>query len=566
TSLTLRIELVDWTSDGPQEGLDGVGFAEVQLGFPATREVTELPSRALIASSSTRPIAYEFSRSRARTVSSSREDPETSLSRNFLVPGSTSLQGNVRGSLALDASERVTGPWLGASTYATSRFTRDFSTAGWNATDGNTETSWVSKSGVTRGAQLSFLSASASPGSITQPMTERFSQIRKALLSDGRHTEVVTFDQTSGVGRFSAHTLVPGRWTLTITEVEAEYSTDGRTYLPLARPVAVTEVVADGIAVVSPQLPSRPTTLPVFLNDQEIRLNMNWTGTVERPKYSAAFPITAIDAGPTTFRTSSLVSTGISVDDVALTNAAWNEQDITRSDAIGLSMSGGPTSRRVAFPGCARECWFVFGEGHNRGWSAHLDGVNLGAPRQVNGGFNGWLLPAGTAAGSISLHFEPQRVLTAGLLITAVTVLVLVLVLIHGIRRHRSKNDVVIYASHTRSKPPSTRLAPRTAFVIVGAASVALVSQPVYFLPALALLALVTRQGQAQWSGFISVLWVLSSFGLALLRIVIADPPIRFDWTQETAFVHWHLLAAIAIITISANSPYTNQANSGSRA
>jgi arabinofuranan 3-O-arabinosyltransferase len=567
TQLTLRIELVDWTTDGPQDGLDGVGFAEVQLGFPATREITELPSRALSASSGSRPVAYQFNRSRARTTSSWRRDPEVSLSRLFLVPDTTALQGEVRGSLALDAEERVTAPWLEVTTYATGRFTRDFSTAGWNATDGKDETSWISPGGITRGAQLSFISTSASPGSITQPMTDEFSQIRKAVLSDGRHSEVVTFDRETGVGRFTSDDLNSGRWTLTVTDVDTEYSTDHRTYLPIARPVAISEIRANGVATVSPQLPTSPRTLSVVLNDKEIRLTPRWFGSVNRPRYSAMFPTTDVDGGNATFRTSSLMSTGIGVDDVVLKNEAWNRQEAAASDATGLSMSGGPTSRRIAFPGCARDCWFVFGEGHNPGWTARLDGVDLGAPRQVNGGFNGWPLPAGSQAGSISLEFRPQRWLTAGLLVTAVTVLALTLVIIRAIRRRSIRHEVTVDLPRDRHvSQSSSGFAHRLFFIIGGAVIVALVSQPVYFLPALALLVVATWQRHAQLSRSLSALWVLFSLLVALCRVLIADPPIRFDWPHETGFVHWHLLASIALIAIIANSPSSTRPKSGRRA
>jgi arabinofuranan 3-O-arabinosyltransferase len=567
TQLTLRIELVDWTTDGPQEGLDGVGFAEVQLGFPATREITELPSRALSASSGGRPIAYLFSRSRARTTSLWRVDPEVSLSRNFRIPDTTALQGEVRGSLALDADERVTAPWLGVSTYATGRFTRDFSTAGWKATDGKAETAWVSPGGVTRGAQLSFIVTSATPGSITQPMTDGLSRIQTAVLSDGRHSEVVTFDRETGVGRFTSDDLDSGRWTLTVTDVDTEYSTDGRTYLPTAQPVAISEVRTDGVPAVAPRLPTRPRTLSVFLNDKEIRLTPTWIGTVDRPTYSAAFPSSDVNEGIATFRSSSLMSTGIGVDDVVLKNRAWDQQEGPSSDATGLSMTGGPTSRRIAFPGCARDCWFVFGEGHNPGWTARLDGVDLGAPRQVNGGFNGWPLPAGTQAGSISLEFRPQRWLTTGLLITAVTVLVLTLVIIRAIRRRSIRHEVTVDLPRDRHvSRSSSGFVRRLFFIIGGAVIVALVSQPVYFLPALALLAMAAWQGRAQLSRSIAALWVLFSLLVALCRVLIADRPIRFDWPHESAFVHWHLVASIAIIAIVANSPYTTRAKSGPRA
>jgi len=264
------------------------------------------------------------------------------------------------------------------------------------------------------------------------------------------------------------------------------------------------------------------------------------------------------------FRSSSLLTTGISVDDVVLTNEPWSQREDSSASATRLTMTGGPTSRQISFPGCPRECWFVFGESHNLGWTAHLDGVDLGTPQQVNGGFNGWLLPAGAEAGSITLQFRPQRWLTAGLLITAFTVVAMIIVVMRGTRKRSSGHDVILAAPRSQQKRPSSNHTPSLVFfLIAGAVTVALVSQPVYFIPACMVLALIWRNRNSHWPRFVLVMWSLSGLGLGLLRILITDPPIRFDWTHETAAVHWHLLASTALIAIITNLPSSPSAKSG---
>lgn len=554
--LTLRIDVVDWTSDGPQEGLDGVGFAEVQLGSPATREVTDLPSRALMASSKDRPVAFDFSRVRARASSTWRSDPETSLSRVFVLPGDSFLQGEVHGAVALDANEQTTAPILGVSTFATTRSTRDFSTAGWKATDGLPDTSWVSAPGVTRGAQITFLGTTNTEGTISQPAYGDFSRIKRGLLSDGRHTEVVSFDEETGEGRFTAHTLDSGRWTLTISEVTTTFGTDDRTHLPVADPIAVSEIRGRGVMAVQPRIPTRNTMVPVTLAGEVIRLTPSWSGTIDRPKFLASVPTTAVNRGEVAFETDSLHTTGLSIDDVFLVNDAWSSQETQTFGTTSVSMTGGPTRRTVAFPGCEDDCWFVFSESYNVGWSAKINGVDLGAPKPVNGGFNGWLLPADTKPGSIVLEFTPQKWLTAGLLVTTVTVFVLLVLVLRSMRSTSRTHRVVVGTSRKLLNETSLSQ-PRPSFLVLlaSAALVALVSQPVYFVPAFALLVYARKQNQWAKVRLLVVSWLVFAVGLALARILGADPPIRFDWPKESAFVHWHLIACVALITILAHLP-----------
>ena len=43
--------------------------------------------------------------------------------------------------------------------------------------------------------------------------------------------------------------------------------------------------------------------------------------------------------------------------------------------------------------------WLVLGQGLNHGWHASVDGRDLGAPRAIDGGMNGWLVTDPTDAG-----------------------------------------------------------------------------------------------------------------------------------------------------------------------
>ena len=553
-SLTLRIDLVGWSVNGVQAGLDGVGFAEIDLGFSPTTEETNIPSRALKLSRADRPVAYTFSRLRARVSSTWRMDPEIDLRRIFLVPGDTSVRGELTGSLAFDADERLVAPWLGVTTFASGRFTRDFSTAGWNATDGNETTVWVGAQGVTRGASLSFQMESSSDGVITQPISEQYSLIRRAMLSDGKRTEIVDFDDATGTGHFKASSLRPGRWTLTVTETKTLFSVDQRSNVPASLPIAISDIRSDGLQWIVPSLPSTNTsTLPIALNGKEVRVSLKWRGLPQRPTFTAQIPETLLGRGSATFTSSSLHDAGVAIDEVAIVNHAW--QEVSDTDSRPLTITTGSTTRQASFPGCATECWFVFAESYNRGWSARLGGSDLGEPRSINGGFNGWRIPAGTQPGVITLRFEPQLWLNIGLAVTASTVMCILILLVVNSRRRTSAMVGSVQQPSQMSPRTQSSTPTRTLIAIIsGAVLVAAISQPVYGAPAAAIFSLAVFRRTHVAARIVTLVWLASSFVFGLLRILLSEPPIRFDWPTETAFVHWDLVVCIAIVAVLQNS------------
>lgn len=554
-TIDIRIDLVGWSVNGEQEGLDGVGFAEIDLGLPLTSEETTLPLRALEASPADRPIAYTFTRERARTTSEWRHDPEVDLRRRFLVPGDTTVRGTVTGSLALDADERLAAPTLGVTSFASGRKTRDFSTAGWLATDGDMKTMWVGPPGAASGTTLSFQMDSTASGTIDQPDADEYSRIRRALLSDGRQVEIVQFDAMTGRGSFTARTLRPGRWTLTVTEIEPRTSLDTRTNTPLTLPVAIADIRSAGLRSISPALPTADDgTLPLVLNGEELRLNVAWGGTVNRPRFTAQVPDVSLRSGLASLSSPSLHDTGVVIDELTLVNSEWTRRANLEQPTTPIAVSSGSTEREVAFPGCETECWFVFAESHNRGWSARLDGVDLGEPQPINGGFNGWAIPADTPPGNISLRYEPQRWLSLGLAITALSVLCSLVTLLVGRRQRQNATVATVDRTARPVYRQRTLTTAQTILAVVASAIlVAVAARPVYAIAAVVLFLLASDARRRVWVRRVTATWLMASMSLALLRVLVVNPPIRFDWPTESAFVHWHLLACIMIITILKN-------------
>mgnify|MGYP003336149229 FL=1 len=68
--------------------------------------------------------------------------------------------------------------------------------------------------------------------------------------------------------------------------------------------------------------------------------------------------------------------------------------------------------------GCPNGCWLILGEGYNRGWSASIDGHDLGAPVQVAGGFNGWWLEGSEGSVRVDMEWKPQTPVTIAILLS----------------------------------------------------------------------------------------------------------------------------------------------------
>ena len=80
------------------------------------------------------------------------------------------------------------------------------------------------------------------------------------------------------------------------------------------------------------------------------------------------------------------------------------------------------TTRTATVSNCPAGCWLILGEGFNTGWEAHAGSTNLGAPRQISGGFNGWLLPPSASPVTVTMKWAPQRTMWIGMALAALAV------------------------------------------------------------------------------------------------------------------------------------------------
>jgi arabinofuranan 3-O-arabinosyltransferase len=141
-------------------------------------------------------------------------------------------------------------------------------------------------------------------------------------------------------------------------------------------------------------------------------------------------------------------ATGWRVDRVVL-SAPGKPADVAAAAGGGPAvdlLGSSPTSYHVSVGPSAEQSLLVVGEPYDTRWHASLDGRSLGAPVLADGYALGWWVPAG-AGGTVTVSYDPQRRLTAGVLVSG---LALAAALVVAWRRPR------------RSAVPAGRAAVRT--------------------------------------------------------------------------------------------------------
>ena len=133
---------------------------------------------------------------------------------------------------------------------------------------------------------------------------------------------------------------------------------------------------------------------------------------------STASPVRGSAAGP------------IHVDQLVLVAGPRREA----SDRVPLDV--GTSSRRhltaVADP-ASGPYWLVLSESANDGWHLDVDGAAVLARSTVDGYANGWLVdPSSAAPVAIDLRWTPQRLVWAGMAVSAITAMIALLVLARG--------------------------------------------------------------------------------------------------------------------------------------
>ena len=262
-----------------------------------------------------------------------------------------------------------------------------------------------------------------------------------------------------------------------------------------------------------------------------------------------------LTAGDHVLSTAAGLNAGIDIDRITLTpSAAAPAASASTRNGDRPTVSSTKTTHDgnvVTISGCTAGCWLVNGEGYETGWTATSEGRSLGEPVQVDGGFNGWWLPAGADARSVTLEFGPQRTLDIALLLSALGVLGCIAVTVFARKRTSvwTAAEPQIIGLRGRGAGSAAGLVPAAVVWLLTSALAALVISPQWgaigFVVSGAVLAL-RRRPQLLAVTALAGICIIAARMLWILRHVRPAP----DPTWTFFFESLHRPALLAVILL----------------
>ncbi len=470
--ITSRVELeVAATNVGrlaSYAGIGPVGFAEVGVGDLRLEEVVVVPTAVLSAAGAAaagRELDVVLTRLRHDPRDRWRSDEELALVRRVTLPAARTFRVEGTARLSAAATDAVIAGLVarpvGVTARASSRLAGVPADGGPAAVDGDLTSAWTTAFGSALGAQLDV--------DLGRPTV--LDALDLSVVNDGEHsvpTELVLRDAggdqrivavptppKTAPGarptpvRVSFPPLATARFSMTVATESAVTTVDRRYGDVVTLPVAIAEL---GLPTVSAPLPAtfdtgcRADLLTVDGRPVPLRVH----GSTEDLLARRPLPIEpcgpasaglGLAAGPRLLHAAPGTRTGLDLDRLVLRSAATPAPAAAVGPAPTVSVTGNGRNEitgTVRGDG-TRPFWLVLGQGLNAGWRATLDGHDLGAAQSIDGGMNGWLVPAGVlGAGRFRLWWAPQRWVDASLAVAAAsTVVALLLLLLPRRRRHR---------------------------------------------------------------------------------------------------------------------------------
>jgi hypothetical protein len=463
---TLEVDLTGFAAPfGP------IGLAEVQIPGVHVHEVVQPPTAMLDhlgPALTDAPVAFVFSRLRADPSEPVRSDPELQLRRRVDLPAPVTLQltGTARlrpgtDDARLDRFVGATGPTVRAS----QDLPGDLGARASAALDGSTATAWSTPLvGLDQWWEADL------------PTATTLSALDLEIVADAHHSLPTTIGVSVDGGPVETlrvppltrgplgtarhvHLPLPAKLRgkavrLTFASAHPRTSTDWYTADPVALPIAVAEVHLPGVTPVrtgrTVDTGCRRDLLAIDGTAVPIRITGTSTDALARQgldvRTCTGAPLT-LTAGPHDLLTASGLSTGLDLDRLVLTTAAWRASSAAPS---------GPAAPKVTLTGSGRgrargtvqsdgsPFWLVLDQSANAGW--HLDAKGPGGaarvdgPHPLDGAAVGWLVQP-KAAGAIAVHatWAPQGAVDLALVASVLGVLACLVLLVVAWRRRRTR-------------------------------------------------------------------------------------------------------------------------------
>ncbi len=202
--------------------------------------------------------------------------------------------------------------------------------------------------------------------------------------------------------------------------------------------------------------------------------------------------------------------------------------------------------------------WISFGESHNTGWEASVNGSSLGEPELIDGFANGWRIDPEATSFDVNIRFTPQRRVDVALWLSlAGAILCIVLAAVSRPRQMRPRFDEVPAAMSTyltttyHGTRPSTRTAVGLTVAMALAATLVLGLLAGLFIGALT--ALATRwERTRRWIVLIPPVALGAAAAYVIAWQIRYDVLPGFEWPSE--FRRAHPVAWIAVLVLLADA------------
>ena len=453
TGSVIRI-VVDKTShdQGPLSGQSGIGFAEIHIpGLPAVTHTLMMPTSLLgrVGNAAlTNELRVIMTRARVATTPP-RLDPELTIDRMFELPAGRTF--TIRGTASIQpaASDALLSRLLGiggsgdnhvVSSTSSSRLVGSLTNGAWAAFDGNSATSW--KPGFQTGPNTWLEATTNSQKTISHTditfINDGLHMVPTKLMltADDGAGGMYRFDTNmtiaTGVARGTTQTLrvsfpeMRGRkFRLSVESFDAVTVKDRLTGAKNHPPIAITEMA---IGSLQPQVIAtnfRTGCRSDLISIDGIGVPVALTSTTadalaqRQVSFSRCGNKFSLSAGTHHLQTAFGVETGINIDNISLGSPSVSTIPAVTPIQNLKSRWTSRSTIETQVPKSSAGQYVAVGQSFGPGWTAQLDGVDLGAPLLIDGASMGWLLPSKmSGTQNLVVTWTPQGKVNLALLVS----------------------------------------------------------------------------------------------------------------------------------------------------
>lgn len=540
-SRDVRVVIERTTGSGP------VGFSEV---LPDERTVVEEVTVADGPATAV-PSRYVFTRWRADRFDRNRRDPEDRIVRSFPFTrsGDASLDVEAVVRLSPDASDAVIADLVDLGFDATTDSRLHGVPSAWSvaAYDGDESSAWISASDPDTPILVV-------PGPLDEfglRQLEGYSRIVSVELSDSDSTVVV--DVAEGSNPVSG--LDGERIEVRVLEFEPTVSVDPRSGVRTVLPVSISEVA--GVDAVDPPTDFDTGCRSDLITIDDTAVPLRVTGSVADALAGRPLSVSTCDlvelerSGRHRLVAASGTMTGLDVDRVVFGSTSLGGVAVVSARVISPDSSSRGSSL-WRFTACADGCWFEAPFGWNTGWSAIVDGTDLGAPSASAAGRATWFLPPGADQRELRLRWTPQTWMWIGLATSTAAVLACLVALgcaaVRRATRRENWTGRPLVGDLVDADPPLPT-GRRTTLLVAGV--VALVVSPLWGVATVALVASPHRHLARTLARVGGVLLALAALFVVAQQFRTGAEP-SFWWPRTFERAHRPTLVGVVLLAASA--------------